>query len=170
MLKIWRAEVRSTSKAFLSLHEAKKWCEDTGSYNPDHPVRWHTSGEVLELRANFLIGTITPMPVQESEERYTGEITYLNIKYPYEKLERGMCALFRGYEGALQITFLHQVGNTERRITTNQRQFLYESYQWSIVKLDDAIRLEDDPLKKLAYQILKGDPQACDAARDVLKC
>jgi hypothetical protein len=29
---------------------------------------------------------------------------------------------------------------------------------------------ETDPIKALALAILRGDPQACDAARDVLKC
>lgn len=29
---------------------------------------------------------------------------------------------------------------------------------------------QEDPLKQLALAILRGDPQACDAARDVLKC
>ncbi len=29
---------------------------------------------------------------------------------------------------------------------------------------------QTDPLKQLALAILRGDPQACDAARDILKC
>ena len=29
---------------------------------------------------------------------------------------------------------------------------------------------DPDPIRQLALAILKGDPQACDAARDILKC
>ncbi len=172
MLKIWIATVRNNTTAHSSAPESQRWCEKHASYNPEHPVRWHTSGQILELRntvTGFLLAEIKPMKVQEPEELYTGEIVYLNIKYPFEKLEKGMTALFHNEFRVIAHAY-KMPDEAHGRINTDARQYNYAQYSYSRVTLADAIRLEDDPIKKAAYQALAGDPQATDLMRDVLKC
>ncbi len=46
----------------------------------------------------------------------------------------------------------------------------YEQIDYCLMTLDQMIAIETDPIKKIAFQALNGDPMAVDLMKDVLKC
>lgn len=172
MLKIWYAKVRKVSTAHATQDQAQKWCEE----NVSSEGAWHVGKSCMEMRANnsgFWLADMMELEVQGLVEApknvENGNLVRFSIKLPPEKLEKDMTCSFKG-NGNAKITWVGEVQGQGFRIITNLAQFQYASYEYSLLTLADAIRLEDDPLRKLAWMILAGDAQALDAARDTLKC
>ncbi len=152
----------------MTQQQAMSWCEEM---SPSQGT-WHIGKGCMELRANnsgFWLAEVIQLEVFGLEEAPKAPKSGFSIKYPPEKLEKDMTCSFKG-NGYAKITWVGDIEGNGFKIITNLAQFSYESYEYSLVTLDQAIRLEDDPLRKLAWMILADDPQACDAARDILKC
>lgn len=92
----------------------------------------------------------------------------VQIALPYHKLRRGMRIVTK--DGIHTIIGFSSSGTGQPLIETYSRQLLYSSYEYSIIHPAEAYELIEDPIEKLAFAILAKDPQACDAARDILKC
>ena len=100
------------------------------------------------------------------------DVRFLAIKYPIEKLFAGMAIIRMNYVSSLPL--LEVNGDTmvlEDLLTAETIEMSYsKDYAFSLVYPEQAEILEDDVLRKVAYQILRGDPMALDFAKDILKC